>query len=63
MHKGSEVQMTSGTDQKHYHHDYFKRMKQGLPNQISKEKEINFPLPKYDIQYYGINSLSDMSIT
>ena len=55
--------MTSGTDQKHYHHDYYNRMKQGLPNQISKEKEINFPLPKYDIQYYGINSLSNMSIT
>lgn len=55
--------MTSGTDQKHYHHDYYKRMKQRLPNQISKEKERNFPLPKYDIQYYGINSLSNMRIT
>ena len=42
--------MTSGTDQKHYSHYYYKRMKQGLPNQISEEKEINFPLPNYGIR-------------
>lgn len=39
--------------------NYYKRMKQELPNQISKEKEINFSLPNYDIQYYEINSLSN----